>query len=326
MILTVTPNPALDLTYRVDGMRLHGEHRVREVRATAGGKGVNVARVLAQLGTPVTCAGPLGGATGSELRELLGGVDGISQSWTPIAGAPRRTVTVVDQGGATGFNEPGPSVTPAELEALREGVTALLEEVEPRLEAVTLSGSLPPGITGDDLAELVQLVLARDRPVLVDTSGPALPAAARAGATVLKPNAAEAMDVTGADTPLEAAAALAHLGARTVVCSLGPDGMLALERSPADSSGDPSSSAPALRAWRARLPEPFSGNPTGAGDSVVAVLAQRLLAEAADLPSALARAVAVSASAVTRPVAGEVDLELAAQLEPSVEIEEIRCP
>ena len=337
MILTVTPNPALDLTYLVDAVRLHGEHRVREVRAAAGGKGVNVARVLAQLGTPVTCAGPLGGATGGELRDLLGAVSGVSQSWTPIAGVTRRTVTVVDPGGATGFNEPGPAVAPAELTALREGLLTLLTGTDPRIAAVTISGSLPPGIGGANLAELVRLVLAYDRPVLVDTSGPALLAAARAGATVLKPNAAEAMEATGADTPLEAAAKLAERGARVVVCSLGPDGMLALERSPGDSAAgsarrpgasapSPSDSAPPLRAWRARLPEPLSGNPTGAGDSLVAVLAQRLLAGDADLPSALVRAVAVSASAVTRPVAGEVDLELAAQLEQAVEIEEIQCP
>lgn len=316
MILTLTPNPALDLTYLVDAVRPHGEHRVREVRAAAGGKGVNVARVLAQLGTPATCAGPLGGAAGGELRDLLGADSGISQSWTPIAGLTRRTVTVVDPGGATGFNEPGPAVTPAELEALGETVAMALDQIEPRLQAVTISGSLPPGIGGADLAELVGLVRSRDRPVLVDTSGPALLAAARAGATALTPNAAEALEATGAATPLEAATALIRAGAQIVVCSLGPDGMLALERRP-DGGALP------LRAWRARLPEPLIGNPTGAGDSVVAVLAKELLAGGADLPGALVRAVAVSASAVTRPVAGEVDLELAARLEPTVQLEQI---
>lgn len=335
MILAVTPNPALDLTYLVDAVRPHGEHRVREVRAAAGGKGVNVARVLAQLGTAVTCAGPVGGATGDELRELLGAISGISQSWTSIAGVTRRTVTVVDPGGATGFNEPGPAITSAEFQALHQGVATLLDEAEPRLEVVTLSGSLPPGIGAADVAELVRLVLERDRTVVVDTSGPALLAAARAGATVLTPNAAEAIEATGAATPLEAATALVRAGARIVVCSLGADGMLALEHSPDDRSPRPGGSTGAgdswpgatpLRAWRAHLPEPLSGNPTGAGDSLVAVLAQRLLAGCADLPSALVRAVAVSASAVTRPVAGEVDLELAAQLETTVQIEEMRCP
>ena len=318
MILTLTPNPALDLTYLVDEVRVHGEHRVREVRAAAGGKGLNVARVLAELGVDAICAGPLGGGVGQELCELLDPLPSIRQAWTPIAGTTRRTVTVVGPGGATAFNEPGPAVTPAELRALRESLTTLVSSSDPRIEAVTLNGSLPPGLTGSDLAHLIRAAFDQDRPVLVDTSGPALLTAARAGATVLKPNAAEAMDATGTDTPLEAAAALISAGARIVVCSLGSEGLLALERDD-QAHGPP-------RAWRAQLPEPLSGNPTGAGDALVAALASRLLAAQASLPDVLARAVAVSASAVTRPVAGEVDLEIAAQLETTVEIEEIRCP
>src|SRR5699024_3636971 len=84
---------------------------------------------------------------------------------------------------------------------------------------------------------------------------------------VLKPNAAEAMDATGTDTPLEAAAALIGAGARIVVCSLGSEGLLALERDD-QAHGPP-------RAWRAQLPEPLSGNPTGAGDALVAALDSR---------------------------------------------------
>src|SRR5699024_6969676 len=112
--------------------------------------------------------------------------------------------------GATGFNEPGPTVSAREVRALREELAAQLTGSGPSVEAVTLSGSLPPGLGGADLAELVRLVRGHERPVLVDTSGPALLTAARAGATAVKPNAAEAMAATGAATPLEAAAALAE--------------------------------------------------------------------------------------------------------------------
>lgn len=316
MILTLTPNPALDVTYEVDRTRIHAEHRVRAVRTAPGGKGVNVARVLTQLATGAVCAGPLGGATGDRLRDLLAAeAPTLRQAWTPIDAATRRTITVVDPDGATGFNEPGPVLTVAESRALGADLAALLAGADPLIDAVTISGSLPPGIEGAEPAELVGLCRARDRPVLVDTSGPALREAARAGATVLKPNAAEALAVTGADTPLAAAAELAALGAGYVVCSLGPDGMLGLDRG-----------GGRTRAWRARLPEPVRGNPTGAGDSVVAVLASMLLTGRDDLPGVLRRAVAVSAGAVTRPVAGEIDPELAAELEPTVTVEEIPCP
>ncbi|MGO1391648.1 PfkB family carbohydrate kinase, partial [Brachybacterium alimentarium] len=162
---------------------------------------------------------------------------------------------------------------------------------------------------------LVQACREHERPVLVDTSGPALLDAARAGADVLKPNLGEALAATGEDTPLAAARALLGLGAGTVVCSLGADGMLGVHRAPA---GD--------AAWQAAPAEAISGNPTGAGDSVVAVLAARLLVDADPLPDVLRHAVAVSASAVTCPVAGQIDPGLAAQLLPTVSIEEIPCP
>src|SRR5699024_5906968 len=71
MILTLTPNPALDVTYEVGQVRVHGEHRVRTVRSAPGGKGVNVARVLTQLDQESLFAGLLGGTTGEQLTELL---------------------------------------------------------------------------------------------------------------------------------------------------------------------------------------------------------------------------------------------------------------
>lgn len=352
MILAITPNPALDVTYTVDDTRLHEVNRVREVRTEAGGKGVNVAKVLAQLGEPVTCTGPLGGPAGDELRRRLAATAGrpgtsdaadtnaadttpadtdsshapaqaadplLRQAWTWIDGTTRRTLAVVDANGATGLYEPGPQLSAAEVQQLLADVGALLTGAIPPIEAVTISGSLPGGMSGEDLATLIAAIRETGRPVLVDTSGPGLLTAARAGATVLKPNAEEAMEATGESTALDAARALCELGAGTVVCSLGGEGMLGLQ--PVEAVDR--TAATTVRAWRARLPQALDGNPTGAGDSVVAALASTVLLGRTDLPIALRRAVAVGASAVTRPVAGEIDLELIDQLEPTVTIEEI---
>ena len=361
MILAITPNPALDVTYTVDDTRLHEVNRVREVRTEAGGKGVNVAKVLAQLGEPVTCAGPLGGPAGDELRRRLAATAGrpgtpdaddaatdnadaadanaagtadagtdsahapaqadplLRQAWTWIDGTTRRTLAVVDANGATGLYEPGPQLSAAEVQQLLADVGALLTGAIPPIEAVTISGSLPGGMSGEDLATLIAAIRETGRPVLVDTSGPGLLTAARAGATVLKPNAEKAMEATGESTALDAARALCELGAGTVVCSLGGEGMLGLQLVEAVDR----TAATTVRAWRARLPQALDGNPTGAGDSVVAALASTVLLGRTDLPIALRRAVAVGASAVTRPVAGEIDLELIDQLEPTVTIEEI---
>jgi 1-phosphofructokinase family hexose kinase len=315
MILVLTPNPALDLTYAVDRTRTGHEHRVQDVRVAAGGKGVNVARVLAALGQQVTVTGPLGGATGSELRGLLEHDPGVDQAWVGIGRSTRRTVTVLDADSATGFNEPGPELTRDELDR----VLQVTLELAARASALVISGSLPRGWSPQFLATLVPVVQEHGAPVLVDTSGPALLAAVAAGADLVKPNAREAGEATDETDPLRAGRALLAAGARGVVCSLGADGMLAL-----------SPDAPVLRARLDpdRLGYPVTGNPTGAGDSAVAVLARAFARHARSAtgaptaapigPEDLRDAVAVSASALSRPIAGEIDPDLAATYLPAI--------
>jgi tagatose 6-phosphate kinase len=319
MIRVLTPNPALDLTYTVPSpVRDHHEHRVREVHEAAGGKGVNVARVLAALGENVTVTGPLGGTTGEELAALLAQEPGVHQDWIPISGSTRRTVTAVDQEGATGFNEPGPRLTTAEVRDVCAAVSPSRQDPtsEDRADVVVISGSLPPGLDPEALVDLVADLHEHGIPVVVDTSGPALPILARAGADLLKPNAAEAQQATGTSDPLAAADALLTLGARRVLCSLGADGMLAAEMS---ADGDPRTG----RALRVRPARALAGNPTGAGDAAVASLA-RSLRRGEEIAEAVASAVALSASAVTMPLAGQVDPDLAARLRPTLTVQEIR--
>src|SRR5687768_15218596 len=95
MILTVTLNPALDLTYRVDALVPHGTHRVAEVAERPGGKGLNVAAVLHALGEPVLATGLLGGGTGNRVTALLA-AEGVPAAFGPIADETRRTVAVAD--------------------------------------------------------------------------------------------------------------------------------------------------------------------------------------------------------------------------------------
>lgn len=89
MILTVTANPALDVTYRVGTLVPHGTHRVSAVAERAGGKGLNVARVLHTLGVPVLATGLLGGATGTRVQALLPDAVALSAAAVaaPVAGA-----------------------------------------------------------------------------------------------------------------------------------------------------------------------------------------------------------------------------------------------
>ncbi|GGZ50777.1 sugar kinase [Streptomyces subrutilus] len=290
MILTVTLNTALDVTYRVPRLLPHASHRVADVAERPGGKGLNVARVLAALGHEVTATGFAGGRTGAAVRELLrAGSPGVVDALAPCAGTTRRTVAVVDaaSGDTTQFNEPGPPITAPEWSRFLAGYESLLAGAR----AVALCGSLPPGVPVGAYALLVRTARAAGVPVLLDTGGEPLRRGVAARPDVIKPNAAELAELTGSRDPLPATRDARRRGARAVVASLGPDGLLA---------------ATPEGTWRAAPPRALAGNPTGAGDSAVAGLLSGL-AEGLDWPARLARAVALSAATVASPTAGDFD-------------------
>ncbi|MFE5515593.1 1-phosphofructokinase family hexose kinase [Streptomyces sp. NPDC056529] len=288
MIVTVTLNTALDLTYRVPALTPYASHRVTQVIERPGGKGLNVARVLAALGYETVATGFAGGATGAVLRDGLAATP-VRDELVETAGSTRRTVAVVDAAGGdtTQLNEPGPAVTAAEWDAFRARFAALLDGAA----AVALCGSLPPGIHVGAYAELVRLARAAAVPVLLDTSGEPLRRGIAARPDLVKPNADELARLTGAREPRRATLDARRRGAHAVVSSLGPEGLLA---------------ATPEGLWRAAPPAPVRGNPTGAGDSAVAGLLSGLV-DGVPWPDRLVRAVALSAATVLSPVAGEFD-------------------
>lgn len=288
MILTVTLNTALDITYRVRDLTPHTTHRVTEVTERPGGKGLNVARVLAALGHETTVTGFVGGTTGRALREQLAHTTRVVDALVPVEGTTRRTIAVVDAtGDTTQLNEPGPAITPAEWAAFQEAYEDLLADAS----AVALCGSLPPGVPVGAYAGLVRSARSANVPVLLDTSGEPLRRGVAARPDLVKPNAEELAELTGSHEPSRAARDARRRGAHTVVASLGAEGLLAHT---ADGH------------WRATPPRRVRGNPTGAGDSVVAGLLSGLV-ERLPWPDRLARAVALSTATVLAPVAGEFD-------------------
>ncbi len=311
MIVTVTANAALDVTYEVPDVVVNGSHRVHAVRQRAGGKGVNVASVLARQGESTLATGLVAGATGRQIRCDLD-ARGIAHRFAEGPGESRRTVNVVSAatGDATIFNEPGPGLDPQAWSSLLDHVARVVAEAAPAV--VVLSGSLPPGSphTGyTDLATVARGSANAAAPrIVLDADGDALVGGLAAGPDLVKPNLAELTAATGIPDPRAAVQRLRDLGARNVVVSAGADGLLVF---PAD--GKP---------LRAALAEPLSGNPTGAGDAAVAALARGL---AQDLPwqESAATAVAWSAAAVLQPVAGDVDPDDVRRLLPRVQTEEI---
>ncbi|GIM91612.1 1-phosphofructokinase family hexose kinase [Paractinoplanes toevensis] len=335
MIVTVTLNPALDLTYAVDALVPHGTHRVTTVAERPGGKGLNVARVLHALGEPVLATGLLGGTTGGRVAALLRG-EGVAASFVDIAGETRRTVAVVDRADATGFWEPGPTITEAEWSRFADHFRGLLREAS----VVTLSGSLPPGLPASAYAHLIAYAREAGVPTLLDTSGAALRHGLLAGPALAKPNAdelaallapPESHDRPGHLPPPEShdrPGLLPPPGSHDRADAAGPGapgpaptevggaaaGLVALVRAVAGGPVVVSRGAAGLLAiagdevWECVPPVALDGNPTGAGDACVAALARGLRDRTA-WPDLLADAVALSAAAVAVPVAGAFDPE-----------------
>lgn len=146
MILCVTLNAALDVTYVVDEVRWHAGNRVTSMAEHAGGKGTNVARVLHTLGEDVLLTGLAGGGTGDRIRRDLV-TAGITERLVPIGGESRRTLAVVDvaAGDATGFWEPGPRVRADEWDMFVSRYRCLVA----RVAVVVLSGSMPPAVANE---------------------------------------------------------------------------------------------------------------------------------------------------------------------------------
>lgn len=339
-ITILTPNPAIDVTYEVADPALGATNRATDVRRRAGGKGLNVAAVLSLLGLACRVTGPLGGPAGRELRERMAawGANGTSTghsrpdsqisrgpwtdggqrgavvpAWVELAEAPhtatRTTVTITSADGtATGFYEPGPTLDDTTWQAI---AAAALEDLG-RGDVLAVCGSCPPGTRPEHLTGLLTEARRRGARTVVDTSGPLLVAAAQA-CDVAKPNREELLEATGATTLRQGAEALLDAGAGAVVVSDGPRGMHLLTTELTGQGRD-------LRHWHAPAPQVEVANPTGAGDSAVAVLAAELLLHPPApggpvlQPAALAAAVALSASAVTTPVAGAVDLDVSNRL------------
>ncbi|MDO5502392.1 MAG: hexose kinase [Actinomycetia bacterium] len=290
-ILCFGANPALDITYEVDAVDLGESHRVETIYARAGGKATNVARVVDTLGGKAHLVAPLGGSAGDLFAEDV--LDsGMSLRVVAIPGETRRSIAVVESSSrATLFNEAGPRWSTTVWPHLEEVLAAEIEAAD----AVAISGSLPPDCPTDVIASIVSACVEHDVPVLVDTAGPALLVAIEAGATMVKPNRPELRALTDAEG-LEGCRALrADHPDVIVVASDGEAGLIAVGPD---------------GAWRARPKETVPGNPTGAGDALVAALVLGL-ARHTPLEESLRLGIGTGAAAVQEPVAGRIDEDTA---------------
>ncbi|MEP6667019.1 MAG: hexose kinase [Nocardioidaceae bacterium] len=306
MIITVTPNPAYDVTYEVARLVVGEVHRVAHVHQRVGGKGINVARVLDAVGEKVVAIALADRAFVDEGR-----AEGFDIEMVDGLPSVRRTLVLHDADSTTSLWEPGHPASASAGDQLKRQVSARLAGAA----GLVVSGSLPPGIAGDLPAQLAVEAVSAGVPVVVDVDDEALRLAAKVPGVVLMPNGDELSRLAGADCAsladvVVAAQAWVHAGVAGVIATLGAEGMVAVTRE---------------AAWAARLDQPLTGNPTGAGDAAAAGVIRGLVARDS-WPDLLRDAVAMSAAAVLAPVAGHVDVDVYDELRGRVAVDTLSIP
>lgn len=260
MIYTVTLNPALDKTVEIPGMALDTVNRITEMRTDPGGKGINVSKVIAKLGGESCAAGILGGGSGKMLEKLLED-EPFATRFRFVEGQTRTNLKIIDREGHTNtdINEPGLTVTDADLDAL---LHELLAELRPG-DIVVLAGSLPKGAPQDTYRTWTAACKKAGARVFLDADGALLAEGLKAAPYLIKPNDDELSRLAGKklETLEELTAEgrrLLERGIERVVISLGGRGALYLRK------------GSTIYAEGLKVPV---GSTVGAGDSVVAALA-----------------------------------------------------
>ncbi|THF35958.1 1-phosphofructokinase [Pseudomonas atacamensis] len=304
-ILTLTLNPALDLTVELSRLDAGQVNRSEEMHTHAAGKGVNVAQVLADLGHQVTVSGFLG-EDNQQAFETLFAKRGFVDAFIRVPGETRSNIKVAEQDGRiTDINGPGPVVDATAQQALLDR----LQQIAPGHDAVVVAGSLPRGVTAQWLRELIERLNALGLKVALDSSGEALRVALQASPWLIKPNTEELAHALGCEvvSPIAEAQAAARLhaqGIEHVVISHGADGVNWF------SVGS---------ALHASPPKVSVASTVGAGDSLLAGMLHGLLS--ADTPEqTLCTATAIAAMAVTQIGFGINDAAQLAQLEQGVRV------
>jgi 1-phosphofructokinase len=304
-ILTLTLNPALDLTVRLARLEPGEVNRSETLLTHAAGKGVNVAQVLADLGHQLTVGGFLG-ADNPQAFDALIARRGFADAFIRVPGETRSNIKIAEQDGrVTDINAPGPQVSEQAQQALLNQLTL----IAPGHDAVVVAGSLPRGVSAQWLHHVLVQLKGLGLKVALDTSGEALRAGLRAGPWLVKPNTEELADALDCPTDSleqqrQAAQRLHAQGVEHVVVSHGADGVNWF--------------SPTL-ALHATPPKVSVASTVGAGDSLLAGMLHGLLSGEGP-EQTLRRATAIAAMAVTQIGFGISDDAQLAHLQSGVDV------
>lgn len=295
MILTVTLNPAVDKTCETAELIKGQVNRMRLSFSVAGGKGVNVAKVLRQMDCPTAAMGLLGGYSGRMIEDSLAGM-GVECLFTHIKEETRSSVNILaDTGYVTEILEPGPMVSEAELQGFLREFTHKL----PEYDLVVLAGSVPRGVPDDIYFTLSEICRKAGKKVVLDTSGPFLREGVKGKPYLIKPNRRELEFLSGRplrsqEAVAEEAGRLVETGIAKVIVTMGDKGLLYVDGS---------------RILYQAAMKVEAVNTVACGDTVVASLCMsELLGDSPEM--ALRKAAALSAANASTRESAAIPLEM----------------
>ncbi len=268
MIVTVTMNPSIDISYPLASLNVDTVNRTDQVSKTAGGKGLNVTRVIHDLKGNVLATGVLGGYHGAFIADELKHA-GIKQKFTEIKEESRDSIAILHEGNQTEILEAGPTVSYEEQQNFLENFKELIKKAK----IVTISGSLAKGLPSNFYQTLVQLTEEQSAKVLVDTSGERLHQvlAGKQKPFLIKPNLEElstllrhSFSIDRLEEVQEELIQPIFAGIEWIIVSLGKAGALAKHKD---------------CFYRVTLPTIKTVNPVGSGDATVAGFAYGLSQE-----------------------------------------------
>jgi 6-phosphofructokinase 2 len=286
MVYTITLNPALDRTLWVEKIQPDDSNRIEREERYAGGKGIDVSKVLTTLEVRNNALGFIGGFAGEEVEGRLLN-QGISCDFIKISGETRTNIVVNDMSNRkqTVFTASGPEIRPYELMRIIHKVEKL---ERPRI--VVISGSLPPGIHPEIYRKLVAIAKDKGARVILDTDGNALKVGVQGLPEVIKPNIHElsrlaGTELKGIDAITRAAVNVHKQGVKIVLVSMGAKGILLVSKS---------------KRYLASPPKVKVKNTIGAGDSAVAGFVYGLV-KGKSIGDALIYSVAAGTATTLRP-------------------------
>lgn len=252
MIVVLSLNTAIDRLMLVPGFAVGAVFRAERSVAVAGGKALNVARVLRQLGQSARVVGTLGGMPEDFVRAWCNRAE-VDGRWIRIEEDSRTCVIVIDPQSArqTVLNEPGPNLSADEVWRIDEAIDGAIQEGD----TLCISGSLPPGVPASFYADLVRRLQGRGVRVLVDASDQTLRLALESHPWAVAPNVSEcALALSQPEDPQRLIVALSERVDHAML-TLGAEGLLYAHEG---------------YAWRIRPPAICTVNAVGSGDACVA--------------------------------------------------------